>query len=164
MKKIVISICVVVLIAVVAFLLYQNGTLSFTTTVVEAPGSGTTATSTESTELLILNSPQEGDEITSPLLISGVARGYWFFEASFPIELTNWDGLIIAQGIGQAQGDWMTEEYVPFTATIEYTSPYHAGDPDFMKRGTLILHKDNPSGLPEHDAAKEINVWFESSK
>jgi hypothetical protein len=54
----------------------------------------------------------------------------------------------------------MTEEFAPFTASLEFTNPYPAGDPDFMKRGFLILHKDNPSGLPENDNALEIPIYF----
>jgi len=98
--------------------------------------------------------------ITSPLIIEGEARGTWYFEASFPVVLTNWDGLIIAQGIAQAQSDWMTEEYVPFEVTLTFEPPYRPGDPDFMQRGSLILQKDNPSGLPENDDAFEITVMF----
>ena len=93
-------------------------------------------------------------------MLTGQARGYWYFEASFPIVLTNWDGLIIAEGYATADGDWMTEEFVPFTASLEFTNPYEEGQPDFMKRGSLILQKDNPSGLPENDNALEIPIYF----
>lgn len=48
----------------------------------------------------------------------------------------------------------MTEEFVPFTATLRFTSP--------GGHGTLILRKDNPSGLPEHDDALVIPVRFAS--
>ncbi|MEZ4194791.1 MAG: Gmad2 immunoglobulin-like domain-containing protein [Candidatus Paceibacterota bacterium] len=111
-------------------------------------------------DLISLTTPVPNGIIESPLTLSGVARGYWFFEASFPIMLTNWDGLIIAEGFATAEGDWMTEEFVPFTAELAFTNPYNAGDPDFMKNGTLILKKDNPSGLPEHDDALEIPIRF----
>lgn len=104
--------------------------------------------------------PREGAEVTSPLKISGEARGYWFFEASFPVILVNWDGLIIAQGIATAQDTWMTEEMVPFTAELTFENPVPTGAQDFMKNGTLILQRDNPSGLPEHDAAVEVPVRF----
>jgi hypothetical protein len=114
----------------------------------------------EKADRIRLDSPRPGDTIPSPLPITGQARGTWFFEASFPITLTNWDGRIIAEGYATAEGEWMTEEFVPFTATLTFESPYREGDPDFMKRGTLILHKDNPSGLPEHDDALEIPVRF----
>ena len=82
------------------------------------------------------------------------------FEASFPVILTNWDGLIIAEGYATAEDSWMTEDFVPFVATIEFVSPYQEGDEDFMSRGTLILKKDNPSGLPENDDALELPILF----
>jgi hypothetical protein len=110
--------------------------------------------------LIRLFEPRPGDIITSPLVIRGEARGYWFFEASFPIALTNWDGLIIADHYIMTSAEWMTEDFVPFEGILEFESPYAEGDPEFMKRGTLILQKDNPSGLPEHDDAFEITVYF----
>ncbi len=110
--------------------------------------------------LISLTSIKDGDVVGSPLKLEGEARGYWFFEGSFPVVLTNWDGLIIAEGFATAEGEWMTEEFVPFKGELTYTSPYKAGDPDFMKRGSLILKKDNPSGLPENDDAFELTVYF----
>lgn len=103
---------------------------------------------------LRLEAPQPFEVITSPLTIRGEARGSWFFEASFPIVLTNWDGLIIAESYATAQDDWMTTDFVPFEATLEFDTP------EYGERGFLILKKDNPSGLPEHDAAYEIPVTF----
>lgn len=111
--------------------------------------------STEET-LIILESPTEGNIVTSPLTLRGKARGNWFFEASFPIAIVNWDGLIVGEGYATAEGDWMTTEFVPFTATVTYTldpaTPY--------ARGAIILRKDNPSGLPEHDDALEVPIVF----
>ena len=109
---------------------------------------------------IVLSTPTPGATITSPLVIEGQARGNWFFEASFPVVLTNWDGLIIAEGVATAKGDWMTEDFVPFTATLTFLNPMTATSPDFMTRGSLILQRDNPSGLPEYDAALEIPVRF----
>jgi hypothetical protein len=114
----------------------------------------------EKAALIKLTTPVPMSTINSPLTISGTARGNWFFEASFPFYLTNWDGLIIAEGFATAEGDWMTEEFVPFTATLEFENPYPAGAQDFMGKGTLILKKDNPTGLPEFDDALEIPVRF----
>jgi hypothetical protein len=111
-------------------------------------------------DLVQLTSPKPNESITSPLTLTGKARGTWYFEASFPVILTNWDGLIIAEQPAMARGEWMTEEFVPFTLTLSFESPYHEGDPDFMRRGSVILKKDNPSGLPEHDDALEIPVMF----
>ena len=110
--------------------------------------------------LITLSAPEPNAVIESPLTITGEARGPWYFEATFPIVLTNWDGLIIAEHYAEAQGGWMTEEFVPFESVLEFESPYSEGDPDFMQRGTLILKKANASGLPEHDDAIEIPVLF----
>ena len=112
--------------------------------------------------LISVNTLNPGDTITSPVEIKGQARGYWFFEASFPVVLVDWNGKIIAQGVAQAEGDWMTEEMVPFTVSISYKSPYITGDPPFMSKGAIILQKDNPSGLPENDDALEIPVTYAS--
>lgn len=104
--------------------------------------------------LIKVSYPKLNDKITNPLVIKGEARGTYFFEASFPVILTNWDGLIIAEGIAQAEEEWMTEDFVPFTATVNFKKP------EYGERGFLILKKDNPSGLPEHDFAIEIPINF----
>ena len=114
----------------------------------------------DNSDMIVLTTPIQDAVITTPLKITGKARGGWYFEASFPVVLTDWDGKIIAEGPAAAVGDWMTSEFVPYTATLNYVSPYKTGDPDFMKRGTLILKNDNPSGLPENDRAIEIAVRF----
>lgn len=111
-------------------------------------------------DIITLDSPTDGATVTSPLRITGQARGQWYFEATFPVVLTDWDGRIIAEGFAEAQDEWMTTDFVPFVATLEFESPYSEGDPDFMRRGSLILQKANPSGLPEHADAHEIVVQF----
>jgi hypothetical protein len=107
-------------------------------------------------DVIKITSPRPGAEISSPLTVTGEARGTWFFEASFPIMLTDWDGKIIAEAHAQAQGNWMTTEFVPFKATVNFTKPVNAPN----NRGTLILKKDNPSGLPANDDALEIPIVF----
>ena len=109
----------------------------------------------DKTDLIRLSNPRPNQKISSPLTVSGEARGTWFFEASFPVVLTDWDGLIIAQGIATADGNWMTEDFVLFTAELTFEKP------TLYNRGTLILRKDNPSGLPANDDALEIPVVFE---
>lgn len=108
----------------------------------------------EKVDLIFLDSPRPNQTIKSPLIVKGQARGFWFFEGDFPVVLTNWDGLIIGQGIAVAQGEWMTEKFVPFQAVIKFETP------EYKNNGTLILQKDNPSDLPEHDDALEIPVFF----
>lgn len=112
--------------------------------------------------LILLTSPEPNEVITSPLTLTGKARGNWYFEGSFPVVLTDWDGRILAEGFAQARGPWMTEDFVPFTLTLHFESPYHSGDSTFMSRGSLILRKDNPSGMPENDDALEIPIMFKA--
>jgi hypothetical protein len=107
----------------------------------------------EKTDLITIASPKPGTTVSSPLQISGQARGYWFFEASFPIKLLDEQGTELANGIATAQGEWMTEEFVPYTAELIFTKPA-------SKKGTLILMKDNPSGLPENDDSLRVPVTF----
>lgn len=106
-------------------------------------------------DLIRVDTPLPESTVSSPLTVRGAARGNWFFEASFPVILTDWDGRIIAEGIAQAEGEWMTTEYVPFTAQLTFTP-----DTEVSNRGSLILKKDNPSALPEHDDAFEFTVYF----
>lgn len=108
----------------------------------------------EKADLIRISNPRPNQVIKSPLAITGEARGNWYFEASFPVVLTNWDGLIIAHGIAQAKSDWMTTDFVPFEAVLTFTVDKNV----YSNRGSLILRKDNPSDLPEHDDALEIPV------
>jgi len=103
---------------------------------------------------IILNEPLPDQTITSPLSISGRAPGNWFFEASAPVVLTDWDGLIIAEGYVTAKGDWMTTDYVDFSGTLIFEKP------DFGEKGSFIFQKDNPSDMPELDDAVEFQIKF----
>src|SRR3990167_4326237 len=51
--------------------------------------------------------------------VVGRARGYWFFEASFPIEVLDKDGNQLFIAPAQAKGEWMTEDFVPFEVTVK---------------------------------------------
>ncbi|MFA5966943.1 MAG: Gmad2 immunoglobulin-like domain-containing protein [Patescibacteria group bacterium] len=104
-------------------------------------------------ETICVNQLKENDLISSPLKITGRARGNWFFEASFPIQLLDQNSKRLAEVVATAQGDWMTTDLVPFTAELTFTTP--AGD-----TGQLVLNRDNPSGLPENDAQLIIPVRF----
>jgi hypothetical protein len=109
-------------------------------------------------DIIEIYSPKDGDEIASPLTVTGKARGYWFFEGDFPVILTDWDGKIIAESFATAQGEWMTEDFVDFEGVIEFEKPEDVGE--FSNRGSLIFQKDNPSDLPELDDAREMTVFF----
>ncbi len=110
--------------------------------------------SEEKKDKIVLDSPKANETISSPLKVTGKARGGWYFEASFPVYLTDWDGKIIGTGIAKAQGKWMTDNFVPFIATINFVNSTST----YSKKATLVLKKDNPSGLPANDDALEIPV------
>ena len=143
-----ISILLVVLVAAGAAAWWQFGA--------PQPVVENTGNAVQKAGLIRVTSPRPNSTVESPLTITGQARGYWYFEASFPVVLVDWDGKIIAQGIAQAQGEWMTEDFVPFEATLTFTADPNA----YSNRGSLILQKDNPSGLPQNDDALEIPVLF----
>ncbi len=105
-------------------------------------------------DLITIDTPTKGSTVGSPLTITGSARGTWYFEASFPLELRDASGKIIAQYHAEAQSDWMTTNFVPFKATLTFAKQ-PAGS-----TGTLILRNDNPSGLPENDKSVSIPVKF----
>lgn len=105
--------------------------------------------------LIVASSPTPGSAVSSPIVVTGEARGTWYFEASFPIEVRDASNAIIGQGYGQAQSDWMTEDFVPFQSVAISFAPQPAGS-----SGTLILRKDNASGLPEHDDELVIPITF----
>lgn len=100
-----------------------------------------------------VTAPLPGALVASPLVVKGEARGNWYFEASFPVRLRDANGKELVAKPAQAQGEWMTTEFVPFEVTLNFAKPT-------TKTGTLILERDNPSGLPEHAAQVEIPVTF----
>lgn len=104
-------------------------------------------------DLIKVYMPTANAVATNPLAISGVARGNWYFEASFPIKITDANGVVIGSGIATAQGDWMTTDFVPFTASIAFTTPA-------TPTGFVILQKDNPSGEPANDDSISVPVTF----
>ncbi len=105
-------------------------------------------------QMIEVTMPSLNATISSPLSITGRARGPWYFEAIFPIELQKNDGTVIASVAGQAQGDWMTENWVPFTATLTFPAQPTGS------LGKLVLKKDNPSGEPANDMSIIVPVQF----
>jgi len=105
------------------------------------------------TDLIRVSFPRPNQTIESPLVISGEARGNWFFEGVFPIELLDNNDVVIAQGYATAKSEWMTEDFVQFESKIDF-------DTTAIEKGFLILEKDNPSGLPEYADELRIPVVF----
>ena len=108
-----------------------------------------------SADMIRVELPYPGAVVGKEFRVTGEARGNWFFEASFPIEVVSPSGDIIAGSFATAQGEWMTKEFVPFMSEwIDLPSAYTGP-------ATLIIRKDNPSGLPEHDASISFPIVVE---
>lgn len=101
-------------------------------------------------DMIKLDLIRPGVTVLPKFIVSGEARGPWYFEASFPVEVLDKDGKQIARGVAQAQGEWMTEEFVPFRAELNVG--------DYNGPATLILKKDNPSGEAKNDASLSVPV------
>jgi len=100
---------------------------------------------------IVVSQPQANAIISGTIQVMGQARGQWFFEAVFPVQLINENEELISQTQAHAQEDWTTENFVPFEAQIEVPA-------GFSGNATLILRRDNPSGLPEYDRELRIPV------
>jgi len=98
--------------------------------------------------------PKIGDTIYSPVNILGQARGSWFFEAVFPVRLLDEKNNLLASGQAHAQGEWTTDNFVPFTVQLSYSL-------SATSSGVLIFNNDNPSGLPQN--SKELRLPVEIS-
>lgn len=107
----------------------------------------------EKVDLIRMHTPTAGEVVQSSLHVSGEARGTWFFEATFPITVLDANGGVLVKSFAQAQGEWMTEGFVPFVADLTLVAAT-------TSEGTLVLEKSNPSGLPEHADALRIPIRF----
>ena len=103
---------------------------------------------------VLVDSPERGALVTSPLRVTGKARGSWYFEAEFPIRVLNSRDEMIGTGIARAQGDWQTSDYVPFEASIVFPAP-----PEDTT-GFVVIEKSNPSGLAQNAAESRVPVRF----
>ncbi len=118
--------------------------------VVQTPN--TVATPPSATARIKVSNLKANDIIRSPFALEGEAAG-WYFEASFPVSITNSAGKELVKIPATAQSNWMTTDFVPFKARLEFIAP--ADD-----RGYVILERDNPSGLPQYDESYKIPIRF----
>ncbi len=101
-----------------------------------------------------IDAPGVGDPVFKNFTVTGKAPGPWFFEATFPIEVRNAAGAVVATGFATALGEWMTTEDVAFKAEI--TVPNYTGP------ATLVLMRDNASGLPEHAGSVSMPITIQA--
>lgn len=95
-----------------------------------------------------------GSSVRSPLLVHGRARGSWYFEATFPVLITQVDGTVITATFARATADWMTDNFVPYTVSVAFTVA--TPTPAFV-----VLKNDNPSGDPAKQKIVRIPVTLQ---
>ena len=158
--KVYLALAVVILVVVVGFLYVKGRTIAHMPEgapqeeikVDTSPSVSPKATyQNADADMVVVTNPQPGQAVGSTFAVSGSARGGWYFEASFPLEVLDASGTRLVIMPVQAQGEWMTSEFVPFSASVTLPSDYHGP-------ATLILRNDNASGLPEHDRSISIPI------
>ncbi len=102
-------------------------------------------------DTILVDAPAPNAAVLKTFTVSGKARGPWYFEASFPVVVTDANGAVLAQIPAHADGDWMTNDFVPFSASITISNGY-AGP------ATVTLKKDNPSGEPQNEASVSYEI------
>lgn len=154
MKKLTFIILILLLCSSVLFFFFYNKNSTDNIPItgsIPTPATSTIKYINSSADMIVVDYPTPNTIVGKDFTITGKARGTWFFEASFPIHVLDKDGKIITIGIAQAQSDWMTTDFVPFSVDIKIPDSY-AGPI------TLVLNKDNPSGLEEHDASISFSI------
>jgi hypothetical protein len=99
---------------------------------------------------VVVHSPASGAAVGNTFTVTGEAPGNWYFEAVFPVQVRDAENNKVGQGQAQAQSDWMTTAQVPFKADITVTG--------YTGAATLVLLRDNPSGLPQNDDSVEVPI------
>ena len=105
-----------------------------------------------SDEILVLQ-PRPNEKVVSPITINGKARGGWFFEGVLNAKLFDSSNKFLTDITLNAKGEWMTEEFVEFSGTSEFSRPENP-------RGRLIINNANPSGMEENQKELIIPVTF----
>jgi hypothetical protein len=143
---------IVVLFAVILILLVV---LIATPTPVHAPviATSTPAENQPLHALVVVSSPVSGATVGKTFTVIGEAPGNWFFEAVFPVQVFDANNNKVGQAQAQAQSDWMTTALVPFKATITVTG--------YSGPATLVLLRDNPSGLPQNDDSLSVPITIQ---
>lgn len=100
------------------------------------------------TALASVTTPLFGARVESPIMVTGVAPGDWYFEAQFAASLVGADGKVIAEAPARAQTDWTAPGPKNFAADLEFTVT--ADTP-----ATIVLREDMP---PEDGPTREVRV------
>jgi len=153
-------IILLIVIVILSWLLFMTptpsstGTVATSTTASTETSTQTTATTTTVRTVPTVTSPTTGQIVSKTFTATGEAPGNWYSEAVFPIQVRDADNNVIGHGQAQAQGDWMTTAMVPFSASVTI-------DTSYIGAASLVLLKDNPSGLPQNDDSITVPITIQ---
>lgn len=122
--------------------------------VVQQQEATSTAVATSSAPLsasVHIDTPASNAVVGTTFIVTGAAPSGWYFEAVFPISVRDNADNVIGHGQAQALSDWTQPGQIRFAATTTIDTVYHGP-------ATLILLKDNPSGLPENDDSVSMPI------
>ena len=144
---------IVALILVGAGIFYINKDKNDLNSVYTTPYTTPSMATSSVSSMIRVTSPLANTLVKSPLVVTGQARGNWYFEASFPVRILDGNGKELGVIPAQAQGEWMTTSFVPFHVILSFAT-------STTDIGTLVLERDNPSGLPQNAAELRIPIRF----
>ena len=108
---------------------------------------------------IVINSPQKGELISSPLSISGQINGDgWsgFERQAGTVKLLDENGKVLGTAILVPTTDWMRLP-TKFKATLKFSSPK-------AQSGMLVFKNENPSDMPENNREFGLAVKIEKTK
>ena len=142
MKKTIITILVLIIVALAIVLIVKNSKKSDVTNVGYEPVPEVPlAVDTEisgNKEDLVSFSVAAGSKVSGIKTVTGTVKNAYFFEANILVNLADKNKTIIKNGYGMATTDWMTAGPVSFSATIDATSMPKG-------QGYIVLTEDDPS-------------------
>lgn len=119
-------------------------------------GSEEVHTSTSKEGRFIIDSPERGEIIKSPLSVQGQVFGKWFFEGDFSVRLETVDGEVLAEVPVIPQGVTDEETYAPFEVSLVFQDTTATS-------GVLFLGRSDSFDLPaEASVTTSIYVVFDN--
>ena len=131
--------------------LLSCGVLLFAACTTETPTGGSQI-GLDQQDPVHISEPLKFSAVISPLTVKAEAPGSWFSEAQLTLKVLDKNGKLVGTGVGTADGEWMTEAFVPFTGTVSFSSQETSG--------FLVVEADNPSGDPANAKSFKIPVKF----
>jgi hypothetical protein len=96
----------------------------------------------------VVDVPQSGARVTSPLTVTGTAPAGWFFENQFPVRLLDAQGAEIALAPAHPRVNWTEPGDKEFDAIIAFNVTRETA-------ATLVLEQDMP---PEDGPTAQVRI------